>query len=85
MKYGEVTDFMYNLMSKYRSDKNAMIFKETADELNMAILKNQNKSDTRWAQKDLASKVAFFLNAPTFLQSLEEKLKNVGGTEIIQG
>ena len=42
-----------------------MVFKETAEELDMAVLKNQNKSDTRWARKDLASKVAFFRNAPT--------------------
>ena len=31
----------------------------------MAVLKNQKKPDTRWARKDLASKVAFFRNAPT--------------------
>ena len=64
-KYGEITDLMYDLMAKYLDDKKAMVFKETAEELDMAVLKNQKKPDTRWARKDLASKVAFFRNAPT--------------------
>ena len=54
-------------MTKYRDDKKAMVFKETDEKLDMAVLRNQKKSDTREAQKDLASKVAFFRNASTIL------------------
>ena len=62
--YKDVSEFMYDLMSKFREDKSSMIFKETADELDMAILKNKKKSETRWARKDLSSNVTFFRNAP---------------------
>ena len=64
-EYKDTSDFMYQLMAKYREDKSAMIFKETADSLNMAPLKNQKKSDTRWARQDLTANATFFRNAPT--------------------
>ena len=87
-KYQACTSLMYNLMAKYKDHKAAMIFKETANELNMAILKNQKQSDTRWARSDLSSKVAFFRNAPTFFivlgREAEEHRRNRNNTKLKQ-
>lgn len=80
-KYKETTDFMYDLMAKFREDKSSLLFKETADELNMAVLKNSKKCDTRWARKDLSSNVTFIRNAPTMLIVLGREAEDLRRTK----
>ena len=67
---------MYDVMSKYSSGKNSLIFKETADVLLDATLTNKSKQETCWVRAKVRSLQAFLSNVPVFY--------NVIGKDILE-
>lgn len=53
------------MMGDWKTGEEGMKFKEVANELGRAVLKNRGRQETRWARADLCAKEAFFRNAPT--------------------
>ena len=63
--YKEVKDFMIGLMQTYGENQKGEIFRETADDILSAVLKNRANQETRWVRALLTAMSAFFRNAGT--------------------
>ena len=66
---------MYDVMSKYSSGKNSLIFRETADSLLDATLTNKSKQETRWVRAELRSIQAFLRNVPVFYHVIGKEIQ----------